>query len=78
MKPALFAVLMIFAASAGLNAQDSKPLFSEDFESGGIDKTVWSEQVTGDNVLKVQSDRVAHGKYALLALPRPVAENSRP
>jgi len=44
----------------------AKPLFSEDFESGAIDKSVWSEDVTGDNTITVQRDKVAHGKYALL------------
>jgi hypothetical protein len=48
-------------------SEPHKPLFSEDFESGAIDPKVWSQVVTGDNVLTVQEERVAHGKYALLA-----------
>jgi hypothetical protein len=67
MKTNLFAVALALAAAAGLAAQQSKPLFSEDFESGGLDKNIWSQEVTGDNVLKVQQDKAAHGKYALLA-----------
>jgi hypothetical protein len=56
--------------SAGPAAQQpapqTKPLFSEDFESGKIDPNVWTQQVTGDNIIQVQQDKVAHGKYALL------------
>jgi hypothetical protein len=44
----------------------AKPLFSEDFESGSINKSVWTQDVTGDSVVEIQQDRVAHGKYALL------------
>lgn len=47
--------------------QAASPPFSEDFESGRIDSSKWSLQVTGTNVLKVQADRAAHGKFALLA-----------
>jgi hypothetical protein len=59
------ALLALFASHA-LLAQGNKPLFTEDFESGAIDRTVWSLQVTGESIIKVQQDRVAHGKYALL------------
>jgi len=74
-KPILLAVTMAFAGPVGPAAQQAaqtKPLFSEDFESGAIDKNVWAQDVTGDSVLTVQSDRVAHGKYALLVrVPTP-------
>lgn len=50
----------------GLSARTTKPLFSEEFESGTLDKAIWSELITGDNTITVQKDRVAHGKYALL------------
>jgi hypothetical protein len=43
-----------------------KPLFSEDFESGALDPALWSQQITGGNTIAVQSDKAAHGKYALL------------
>ncbi|MDP9171942.1 MAG: hypothetical protein M3N54_15095 [Acidobacteriota bacterium] len=50
-----------------LPARRAQPLFREDFESGAIDPAVWSQQTTGDSILKIQSERAAHGKYALLA-----------
>jgi hypothetical protein len=59
--------LAIFVAGSGLPAQTNPPLFAEDFEAGQINSKVWTEQVTGNAILKVQQDRVAHGKYALLA-----------
>jgi len=45
--------------------QNSTPLFSEDFESGQLNADVWKQEVTGNNVIKIQSDKAAHGKYAL-------------
>ena len=68
-KPILLAVTLALSGSVGPAAQQSaqsKPLFSEDFESGAINPNVWTENITGDSVLTVQSDKVAHGKYALL------------
>jgi len=46
-------------------ATSSTPLFSEDFESGKLDPAVWSQQITGDNLIQVQPQNAAHGKYAL-------------
>ena len=66
-KALLFALVLAPAATAAPAAPQHKPLFSEDFESGTIDKNVWTQDVTGDAVLTVQSDKVAHGKFALLA-----------
>ena len=40
-------------------------LFTEDFESGKLDQAIWTENVTGNNSIEVQSEKVAHGKYAL-------------
>ena len=54
-------------ARAQTPATVSKPLFSEDFERGYIDKKLWTEDLTGDSVMLVQQDKAAHGKYALLA-----------
>lgn len=63
---------LILAPAAALSAQQTKPLFSEDFESGKLDPAVWTQQVTGDSVLEVQSAKVAHGKYALhVGVPTP-------
>jgi hypothetical protein len=70
--PSLLAFSLAIAPIAALRAQQIKPLFSEDFESGTLDPTVWTQQVTGDNILTVQSDKVAHGKYALhVSCPTP-------
>jgi hypothetical protein len=44
----------------------TKPLFSEDFESGSLNPNVWSQVATGGNLIEVQSEQAAHGKYALL------------
>ncbi len=67
LQPLLLALILAPAASAAPAASQPKPLFSEDFESGTIDKNLWTQDVTGDAILTVQSDKVAHGKYALLA-----------
>jgi len=66
-RAGLFAAIVLFCFQPGgdLNAQTGKPLFSEDFESGTLDGNVWSELITGDNIVTVQQDRVAHGKCAL-------------
>jgi hypothetical protein len=61
-----FALILAPAASAQQPKSQTKPLFSEDFESGKLDPNVWTQQVTGDNIIQVQQDKVAHGKYALL------------
>jgi hypothetical protein len=44
---------------------DAAPLFSEDFESGSLSPATWVQEVTGGNLLEVQSEKVAHGHYAL-------------
>jgi hypothetical protein len=63
---------LVLAPVAALPAQQTKPLFSEDFESGKLDPAIWTPQVTGDSVLDVQKDKVAHGKYALhVGVPTP-------
>jgi hypothetical protein len=72
-KSLFFALTLASASAAGPAARSleppplaSKPLFSDDFESGTINKNLWTQDVTGDAVLTVQSDKAAHGKYALL------------
>jgi hypothetical protein len=61
-------VLLTLALAPAINPAipQPKPLFSEDFESGVIDKAVWSQDVTSDANLFLQQDKAAHGKYALL------------
>jgi hypothetical protein len=41
------------------------PMFSEDFESGKLSTNIWSQTITGGNVIAVQSEKAAHGNYAL-------------
>ena len=48
------------AAAAQQPKSQPKPLFSEDFESGAIDPNLWTQDVTGDAILTVQSDKAAH------------------
>jgi hypothetical protein len=61
---------LIAPALAG--AVRAAPLFSEDFESGKLDPTVWSVETTGGNVAVVQADRAAHGRFALqVSCPKP-------
>ena len=76
-----FALILVLApaSAAGPAAQQpkpqpaqTKPLFSEDFESGKLDPNVWTQQITGDSAITVQQDKVAHGKYALkVSCPTP-------
>jgi hypothetical protein len=48
----------------GLYAQ-SKPVFTEDFESGKIDPAVWDQRVLGMDTIAVDPADGAHGKFAL-------------
>jgi hypothetical protein len=69
MKATLLVCTLALACSVGPAAQQPvqpKPLFSEDFESGAINPNLWTENITGGNIMQLQSDKVAHGKYALL------------
>ncbi len=64
----------IFAADASPAAAPPvvAPLFSENFESGRLDPKIWTQNVTGDNVITVQRDKAAHGGYALrVSCPAP-------
>jgi hypothetical protein len=60
----LISIAFCVAAAAGLSAQ-TKPVFTENFESGQLDPKVWDQRVDGVATLKVQQDQAAHGKYAL-------------
>jgi hypothetical protein len=66
LKSLIFALMLGPGAFAQQAKSQPKPLFSEDFESGKLDPRVWTQQITGDNIITVQQDKVAHGKYALL------------
>jgi hypothetical protein len=85
LRALLLALIVTPLVSLGANAQNPshqeqtapgtvmpRPLFSEDFESGALDPALWTQQVTGDAILKVQSAKVAHGRYALqVSSPNP-------
>ena len=66
MKKLLFNSVVALVSVHALTAQPLRALFSEDFESGSINPNIWTESVTGDSVIRVQQERAAHGKYALL------------
>jgi len=44
---------------------DGPALISDDFESGVIDEKKWTLHVVGKPTITVESDNVAHGKYAV-------------
>jgi len=44
----------------------AKPVFTEDFETGQLDNKIWDIRVNGGATVKVQQDKVAHGKNALM------------
>ena len=59
-----FAALCCLALPASALLAQSKPLLSEDFESGQLDPK-WEKRMTGAATITVQQDQVANGKYAL-------------
>ncbi len=61
----LLCLLAVTNGCADMNTKTS-PLFSEDFESGRLSTNIWSQTITGGNSIAVQSEKAAHGKYALL------------
>ena len=61
MKFILFAAVI---TAVTIHAQ-TKPVFTENFESGQLDTKVWEQRVDGAATLKIQQDQAAHGKYAL-------------
>jgi hypothetical protein len=60
-----FTLFLCCLATASILGAQTKPLFSENFESGKLDPAVWDQRVQGVATLKVQQDQAAHGKYAL-------------
>ena len=63
----LLALVFVQARGTAPAAAHAKPVFAENFESGVINKDVWTVDATGDAIVTVQADKAAHGKYALLA-----------
>jgi hypothetical protein len=57
--------LVAIATFAGGLMGQSKPLFTEDFESGPLDAKKWESRVEGAATVKVQQEQFAHGKSAL-------------
>ena len=64
MKSVLIACCVACFVTNALSAQ-TKPVFTENFESGQLDPKVWDQRVDGVATLKIEQDQVAHGKYAL-------------
>ena len=60
---AICSAFALVAAAAPLRAQG--PVFSEDFESGSLNKAVWKTLEVANATITVQSTQVAHGKSAL-------------
>ncbi|MGA2232850.1 MAG: hypothetical protein ABSH22_18275 [Tepidisphaeraceae bacterium] len=86
---ALLVVALFGSRALGQDAPTTQPaaapLFTEDFESGALNPDIWSARIfppatqpsTPGPTITVESDVVAHGKYALLvhypAVPRSYA-----
>ena len=71
-----FSALLTTGPLAGADAKPGadagRPLFSEDFESGTINHDIWSVDVMGGNIVAVQGDKAAHGRFALkVSCPAP-------
>lgn len=64
-EPCRFISLACYVTAAATLGAQTGPIFSEDFESGKVDRGVWGQRVDGVATLKVQQDQAAHGKYAL-------------
>src|ERR1700678_1523186 len=58
--------LSVLAASFSFSlAAQTKPVFTENFESGKIDPAVWDQRGTGTATIAVEPVDGAHGKFAL-------------
>jgi hypothetical protein len=56
---------VLFCATVGALAAQTKPVFTETFESGKIDPARWDQRVAGTATIAVEPADGAHGKYAL-------------
>jgi hypothetical protein len=54
------------AAAAAATQPSGPPAFTDDFESGAIDKAKWDVRLNGSATATVQTTNSAHGKSALL------------
>ena len=57
------ACFLLAISAAALRAQ--APVFTEDFESGGLNPSVWKTTELGQATVSVQQTQAAHGKSAL-------------
>lgn len=55
----------LLSALTALPLAAQSPAFSEDFESGSLNKAIWKSLDAGSGSITVQSAQVAHGKSAL-------------
>jgi polysaccharide lyase-like protein len=62
--------LLLVARAPGQDAPATQPaappVFTEDFESGVLNKDVWTQKANTGATITIQQDVVAHGKNALL------------
>jgi hypothetical protein len=67
MTKKLFAYAVLAAGCNGALQAQTKPVFTENFESGKIDPAVWDTRTMGAATITVEPVEGAHGKYALHA-----------
>src|SRR3954454_8689246 len=63
----LFSTVIIAAVCGSSLSAQSKPIFSESFETGKLDPAIWDVRTTGMATVAVGPAEGAHGKYALHA-----------
>src|SRR4051794_14937556 len=63
----LFEAVAIAAAFASALTAQSKPIFSETFESGKLEPAIWDVRTMGAATVTVEPVEGAHGKFALHA-----------
>lgn len=67
MMQKIFRSIAISAAFASILGGQSKPIFSESFESGKLDPAIWEVRTMGAATVAVEQVEGTHGKYALHA-----------
>ena len=63
----VFSIVIITAVCASSLTAQSKPIFSESFESGKLDPSIWDVRTMGAATVAVEPVEGAHGKYVLHA-----------
>src|SRR5579864_3066554 len=63
----LFSGLVITTVFVSALGAQTKPIFSEGFESGKLDPAIWDVRTMGAATVAVEAVEGAHGKYALHA-----------